>query len=94
MTISAQRVTVPTDVLVRVLDGEAVLLSLTAESYFGLDAVGTHIWHVVTSTVTLEEALARLLDDYPDVEPAQLRTDFNALIEELVGHGLLVLHHT
>ena len=92
MSISTKHVTIPDDVLVRVLEGEAVLLSLSAESYFGLDAVGTHMWQVVTSTTSLEEALTQLLHDYPDVEPERLCTDFFALIEELARHGLLVLH--
>jgi hypothetical protein len=88
----AQGVTVPDDVLVRMLDGESVLLSLTAETYFGLDAVGTHMWHVMTTSATLQEALTSLQDDYPDVESARLRADFCTLLDDLVEHGLLVLH--
>jgi len=37
----ADRATVPTNVLIRFLDQESVLLNLNTEKYFGLDSVGT-----------------------------------------------------
>jgi hypothetical protein len=89
-----RRVTVADDLLVRVLKGEAVLLSLSAETYFGLDAVGTHMWQTMTTTATLDEALAQLHRDYPDVDPARLRTDFYTLLQELVEQGLVAVQAT
>ena len=41
------RLTIPEDVVVRDLAGEAVLLHLGTGTYFGLDTVGTRIWHLL-----------------------------------------------
>ena len=55
--LSAQRVTVPSDVVVKIIDGETVLLDLKSECYFGLDEVATRMWQVVTSSDSIEAAL-------------------------------------
>ena len=39
------RVRAAPDTLMQELEGESVLLSLASERYFGLDEVGTRIWH-------------------------------------------------
>jgi len=41
MVAFADRVAVPSHVLVRFLDGESVFLNLETERYFGLDETGT-----------------------------------------------------
>jgi len=46
------RLVAPTDVLMRELDGEAVILDLKSETYFGLDDVGTRIWTHLTNAPT------------------------------------------
>jgi hypothetical protein len=40
----SHRVEVPADVMMREIGGEAVIVNLDSESYFGLDDVGTHMW--------------------------------------------------
>ena len=42
-------VSVPDGVMIRELDGEAVILNVNTEHYFGLDEVGTRIWMVLTA---------------------------------------------
>jgi hypothetical protein len=89
MAISmANRVAVPRDVLINVIDGESVLLNLKSESYFGLDDVGTRMWQVLTESESIEAAQASLLSEY-DVQPQQLRQDLEDLIQQLVEHGLI-----
>ena len=85
------RVVVPPDVLIRELDGEAVLLNLASESYFGLDEVGARMWQVLTTSESIETAQAQLLAEY-EVEPERLRQDLLALVTQLAGHGLVELH--
>ncbi|AGY58409.1 PqqD family protein [Gloeobacter kilaueensis] len=84
----SMRVSLPADVLVRRLKTESVLLSLRSEQYFGLDAVGTRMWEVLTTSESVEAACTLLLGEY-DVEAAVLRQDALNLIAELVRHGLL-----
>ena len=84
-------VSVPDDVLLNELNGEAVLLNLSNESYYGLDEIGTVFWHKIVEMETLEEAFSSLLDEY-DVAPEQLHQDMEALIQNLVLHGLIELN--
>ena len=83
------RVLPPAGVLVRELEGEAVLLNLGSESYFGLDLVGTRMWVVLTTSESVQTAYDRLLGEY-EVEPEQLRSDLELFIGKLVEQGLLV----
>jgi Coenzyme PQQ synthesis protein D (PqqD) len=84
----SSRLVVPDDVLLRELDGEAVLLNLSTSTYFGLDAVGTRFWAVLTSAPSVEAAYEILLDEY-DVPPSVLHQDLDALLGQLMEHGLL-----
>lgn len=85
-----QNASVPDDVLMRVLDGESVILNLNSESYFGLDEVGTRIWTVVTEAPSIQVGYNQLLEEY-DVEPDVLRKDIDELLTQLVEHGLIEL---
>jgi hypothetical protein len=91
MVSFADRVEVPSQVLVRLLDREAVLLNLDAERYFGLDETGARMWQVVTSAPSVGAAYQELLNEF-DVEPELLRSNFTELLERLVENGLLGLH--
>ena len=82
------RVSIPADVLVQELAGEAVLLHLKTEQYFGLDAVGVRMWQLLTAEPSIQAAYDRLLAEY-DAEPEQLRRDLTELLEQLVAHGLV-----
>jgi hypothetical protein len=89
MTISfSMRVSTPADVLVQELAGEAVLLNLKTEQYFGLDDVGARIWRLLIAEPSIQDAFNHLLDTY-DVEAEELRRDVTELIEKLVSHGLV-----
>lgn len=84
------KVTIPTNVLVRVLDNEAVLLNIETERYFGLDEIGTRMWQLTTTAPNVEAAYQALLNEY-DVEPATLRQNLQDLLEKLCSNGLLQL---
>lgn len=86
-----RRVTVPSNVMVRELEGESVILNVDTERYFGLDDVGTRMWQAVTGSGSIQTAYDELLDKY-DVEPDVLRRDLMKLIEQLVEFGLVECH--
>ena len=91
MSIAFERcVRVPSDVLLSELDGEAVLLNLKTETYFGLDEVGTRMWSALTEAASVQAAYDMLLAEY-DVNAERLREDLVGLLEKLVGNGLLEL---
>jgi len=83
-----QRVSVPENVMFRELDGEAVILHLGQESYFGLDEVGTRMWLTVTGAGSIRQAFDQLASEY-EVEPETLRRDLDELLDSLVDRGLL-----
>jgi hypothetical protein len=76
------------DVLVQELEGEAVLLNLANELYYGLDEVGYRMYTLITSADSLQSAYKTLLQEY-DVAPEQLEQDFDRLVEELIASGLI-----
>jgi hypothetical protein len=84
----ASRAQVPSHVLVRFLDNEAVLLNLDSERYFGLDQTGTRMWQLATAAPSIDAAYQQLLAEY-DVAPEQLLDHLKDLLRTLVDNGLL-----
>ena len=71
----------------RELGGEAVLLDLDGELYFGLDEVGTRVWTLIEEPRPLGEIHAVLLAEYA-VGAEELWRDLRELAERLVAAGL------
>ncbi len=86
----ADRVAVPSRVLVRFLDKEAVLLNLETERYFGLDETGARMWQTLTIAPSIDVAFQQLLDEF-DVAPELLRLNLTDLLSRLIDNGLLEL---
>ncbi len=82
------RVIVPGSVLMREVSGESVILDLNSEQYYGLDAVGTRMWAVLTESPSVGAALDTLLDEY-DVEREVLLRDVTDLLGKLAALGLV-----
>jgi hypothetical protein len=87
LTLS-QRAQPAADVLFQDVGGESVLLKLASENYFGLDAIGTRIWILLTEDAGLKRAFDTILDEY-EVEPDVLKRDMLALIERMAEAGLV-----
>jgi hypothetical protein len=86
----ARRVLLPTQVLMREVGGESVLLNLHNENYYGLDETGTRMLTLLTTSESIADAFRVLLTEY-DVAPDILERDIRELIEKLVASGLLEL---
>ena len=72
----------------RDLQGEAVILNLDSECYFGLDEVGTRMWTALTTSPDVAAATQALLAEF-EVEPEELRRDLEAFIASLAEAGLV-----
>ena len=83
-----QRLTAPEHVMFRELDGEAVLLNLQNEMYYGLDEVGTRMWTLLTTSDSVQAAMDAMLEEF-DVTPEVLEQDVAKMIKELQTNGLL-----
>jgi hypothetical protein len=89
MNISMKsRVSVSSEVLLQEIEGEAVLLDLKSECYFGLDAVGTRIWRLIEQDGDLGTVRQTLLSEF-DVEPDRLERDLETLVGQLIDAGLV-----
>ena len=78
------------EVLVQELDGEAVLLNLESECYFGLDDVGTRVWQHLHEHRRLERVCEEMQKEY-DVDGPRLRADVLRLVEELIEAGIVTV---
>lgn len=76
------------DVLFQEVSGEAVLLDLASEQYFGLDPVGTRIWNLLDGESGLERIHATLSDEY-EADPGRIGEDLLALARALADAGLV-----
>lgn len=85
---ASQRFTASPRVLCQEVAGEAVLLDLDSEKYFGLNAVGLRIWQLLQRSADPGEIFRTLAAEY-DVEPATLAADLQDLLQRLRKAGLV-----
>lgn len=79
----------PAAICERVAEG-AVLLHRETEIYFGLNAVALRIWELLPVSKDLDELCAVLGEEYPGVDPAELRSDVIELLQELAASDLVI----
>jgi predicted transcriptional regulator len=91
LDLSATAIPSP-EVLVQELDGEAVLLNLESERYFGLDDVGTRVWQHLLEHRRLGRVCEEMQKEY-DVDESRLRADVLQLVEELIEAGIVTVEH-
>ncbi len=77
------------EVLSSKIDEEAILMSLEAESYFGLDPVGSRIWELLSKQPkTTDELIVLLMEEY-EVNKTTCREHVQAFIDDLQANGLI-----
>ena len=81
--------TVPPQVMSRLVGDETVLLDLASGIYFGVDGVAKCIWEAVADGNTLGGAAAAVAAEF-DVDEATAQTDVVAFATDLVERGLLL----
>ena len=70
------------------LEGEGVVLNLENDVYYGLDAVGTRIWDLISEPRRIGEILDIILDEY-EVEPGRCECDLRELVQSMLDEGLI-----
>ena len=81
-------VTLSDQVMMQEVGGEAVLLDLFSEQYFGLDPVGTRIWALLAESAQLRAVHVRLCEEF-DADADLIAADLIALTQALAGAGLV-----
>ncbi|KAF0242270.1 MAG: hypothetical protein FD180_3999 [Planctomycetota bacterium] len=86
----ARRVAVSPETLIRVVDGESVILNLKNESYYGLNDVGTAFWARLSTSPTIAAACELLAREF-DAPPDRIRQDMQEFVEALAQRGLIAV---
>ena len=80
---------IPPQVMSRLVDDETVLLDLESGMYFGLDGVGKRIWESIEKGNSLGKTVELIISEF-EVDEAQAQKDVIDFASELVERGLLV----
>lgn len=84
----SDNVTIPPQVMARLVGDETVILDLASGTYYGLDPVGARIWLLMTEGQALAGICETLLDEF-DVDRETLERDLLHLARELRARGLV-----
>jgi hypothetical protein len=82
------KLSIPPQVMSRLVGNETVLLDLESGIYFGLDGVGKRIWESVAEGYSLGETASVIATEF-EVDEAQAQADLIAFASDLVERGLL-----
>jgi hypothetical protein len=80
---------IPPQVMSRLVDDDTVLLDLESGMYFGLEGVGKRIWDSVAEGCSIGEIAAIITAEF-EVDEARAQADVVAFTSDLVERGLLV----
>ena len=80
-----------TMIAARALGNETMVMSATDSTLFTLDEVATVIWEAADGTTPLEEIVKKKVCAQYDVPLEVALKDAQSLVEQLAGHGLLLL---
>jgi len=69
-------------------DGEAIILSLETDSYYGLNAVGAFVWELVKEPKTFDQIKEAILANY-EVDPNECERDLMELVDDLLARELI-----
>jgi hypothetical protein len=72
------------------VQGEAIILEMTAGKYFGLNRVGARVWQLIQSPVTLSELVGQISKEY-DVESERLVADLTEFLCHLESARLITV---
>lgn len=70
------------------VDGELVALDLDKGDCFGLDKIGTEIWHLAADPIALQAIIETLVERYA-VDEASCERDLQPFLADMVAAGLL-----
>lgn len=72
------------------IDEEVILMSIEADSYFGLDPVGSHIWDLLSrQPATVDELVILLTQEY-EIDEGTCRKDVQVFIDDMSTRKLIM----
>ncbi len=76
------------NVLAKVMDGEAILINVSTGAYYSLNGIGTLVWQWIEKEISLQEMVNGLARDH-DVDRKILLADVLKLLGMLEEEGLV-----
>jgi hypothetical protein len=73
------------------IEDEAILMSFEADSYFGLDPVGSRIWELLTIKASTTNELVVLLTEEYEVDEKTCRENIQEFIDDMSTKKLIRL---
>ncbi len=77
------------EVLSSKIDEEAILMSIEADSYFGLDPVGSRIWELLSEQAASADELVFMLMEEYEVDDKTCREDVQQFIDDMSAKKLI-----
>jgi hypothetical protein len=77
----------------RALGDETMVMSATNSTLFTLNEVASAIWKAADGVTPLDEIIKLKVCSQFDITPEAALQDAEALVENLAGHGLLLVSH-
>ena len=74
----------------KVLQDKVVAVNTTTGIYYTMNAVASEIWQSIADGADNDAILAKLKENYPDVEEAMLVADLDEQIQYWVSENLIV----
>lgn len=84
----SDKVTIPSQVVARMVGDETVILDLASGTYYGLDPVGARMWQLMGAGQTLAQVCDVMLAEY-EVAREDLERDLIALTKSLCEKKLV-----
>ena len=77
------------DIVTSEIDDSIVMMSVSAGTFYGLNAVGSAIWQFVERPTTVETIITHILAEF-EVSQAQCQDDILAFIEAMFDKKTLI----
>lgn len=72
------------------IDGDKVMMNLEKGMYFSLNSVGSRIWDIIESPMTMDEIIETLLNEY-DVDENECRETVVSFLKGLEENDLITM---
>jgi hypothetical protein len=78
-------------VAARMLGGEMMIMSALDSTLFSLNETASAIWQAADGSTPLGEIVERVVCTEFDIAPAEALQDAQDFVQELAGHGILLI---
>lgn len=70
------------------IDGQAVMMSIENNKYFGMDEIGTSIWNLLEKSPRFEDLISALMNEY-EIDIHTCEADTKEFLEHLIKYDLI-----